>query len=121
MPASRVGPTGVLRLEQLTQFSETEVKQGHGIGPSALNQLRRALSAKELSFAHLPDCLSQLSQTGVNNNRLLTKSVKTSIISHRTISICYNFHIFWRYMKRTYVVSEAKLEADLAVRLAAER
>ena len=40
---------GYLRLEQLTKLSEAELKQLHGIGPNALNQLRRA--AKGLSFA----------------------------------------------------------------------
>jgi hypothetical protein len=43
---------GYKRLEQLTELSETEVKQLHGIGPKALDQLRRALAAKDLSFAH---------------------------------------------------------------------
>jgi hypothetical protein len=42
---------GYLRLEQLTKLSEAEVKQLHGIGPNAIKQLRRALSAKGLSFA----------------------------------------------------------------------
>jgi hypothetical protein len=42
---------GIQRLEQLTQFSEAEVKKWHGIGPNALSQLRCALSARELSFA----------------------------------------------------------------------
>ena len=42
---------GYLRLDQLTGVSEAEIKQLHGIGPNALNQLRRALSAKGLSFA----------------------------------------------------------------------
>ena len=31
---------GVQRVEQLTKFSEKEMKQWHGIGPNALNQLR---------------------------------------------------------------------------------
>lgn len=39
------------RLEQLTKVSEADVKQLHGIGPNALEQLRRALAAKGLSFA----------------------------------------------------------------------
>ena len=42
---------GYLRLEQLTKASETEIKRLHGIGPNALNQLRRSLDAKGLSFA----------------------------------------------------------------------
>ena len=42
---------GYLRLELLTKLTEAEVKQLHGIGPKALDQLRRALRAKGLSFA----------------------------------------------------------------------
>ena len=42
---------GYSRLEQLTKVSETEIKKLHGMGPKALDQLRRALSAKGLSFA----------------------------------------------------------------------
>ena len=42
---------GYLRLEQLTKVSETELKQLHGIGPNAIEKLRRALNAKGLSFA----------------------------------------------------------------------
>ena len=37
---------GYSRLEQLTKLSEAEVKQLHGIGPNALNQLRRALTGQ---------------------------------------------------------------------------
>ena len=43
--------TGYTRLQQLTELSEAEVKQLHGIGPKALDQLRRALEARGLSFA----------------------------------------------------------------------
>ncbi len=42
---------GYWRLEQLTEPSEAEVKQLHGVGPKALDQLRRALSTNGLSFA----------------------------------------------------------------------
>ena len=42
---------GVQRLEQLTRFSEEQLKQLHGIGPNALKQLHQALRAKGLSFA----------------------------------------------------------------------
>jgi len=50
-PARRaLAGAGIQRLEQLTKFSEAEVKQLHGIGPNALAQLRRALSARGLSF-----------------------------------------------------------------------
>ncbi len=42
---------GYLRLEQLTRLSEAELKQLHGVGPNAINLLRRALEAKGLTFA----------------------------------------------------------------------
>ena len=42
---------GIQRLEQLTKYSEAEIKQLHGIGPNAVNQLRNALYDKGLSFA----------------------------------------------------------------------
>jgi hypothetical protein len=42
---------GCTRLEQVAKLSEAELKQLHGIGPNALDQLRRALAAIGLSFA----------------------------------------------------------------------
>jgi hypothetical protein len=51
-PARRaLDAAGIQRLDQLTAFSETEIKQLHGIGPNAIDQLRRALAAEGLSFA----------------------------------------------------------------------
>lgn len=51
-PARRaLAGIGIQRLEQLTNFSEAEIKQLHGIGPNALSQLRRALAENNLSFA----------------------------------------------------------------------
>ncbi|HEY4581198.1 MAG TPA: hypothetical protein VIG89_09195 [Candidatus Acidoferrales bacterium] len=51
-PARRaLAAVGIRRLEQLTKLSEAEVKQLHGMGPKALELLRRALRAKGLSFA----------------------------------------------------------------------
>lgn len=51
-PAHRaLAAAGIQRLEQLTKFTEAEIKQLHGIGPSALAKLRQALAAKRLSFA----------------------------------------------------------------------
>ena len=51
-PARRaLAAAGIQRLEQLTKLSEVEVKQLHGIGPNALAQLSRTLSAKGLTFA----------------------------------------------------------------------
>ncbi|MGQ0602213.1 MAG: DNA-binding protein [Anaerolineales bacterium] len=50
-PAQRaLAGAGYRRLEQLTKVSEAELKQLHGIGPNALDQLRRAMRAKGLSF-----------------------------------------------------------------------
>lgn len=51
-PARRaLAAAGYSRLEQLTQVSEAELKQLHGMGPKALEQLRTALQAHNLSFA----------------------------------------------------------------------
>ena len=52
-PAQRaLAAAGIQRLEQLTQLSEDEIKQLHGVGPNALEQLHRALAAKGLAFAN---------------------------------------------------------------------
>jgi len=51
-PAARaLAGAGVRRLEQLTSFSEAELKQLHGMGPKALGILREALADRGLSFA----------------------------------------------------------------------
>ena len=51
-PAQRaLAGAGILRLEHLAKFTEAEVKQLHGIGPNALDQLRRALKSKRLAYA----------------------------------------------------------------------
>jgi len=51
-PARRaLTQAGYSRLEQLTDLTEVELKQLHGVGPKAIEQLRRALAARELSFA----------------------------------------------------------------------
>jgi pimeloyl-ACP methyl ester carboxylesterase len=42
---------GYVRLEQLTRLSEAEVLKLHGMGPKALDQIRRALAARGQSFA----------------------------------------------------------------------
>lgn len=52
MPARRaLIETGYSRMEQLTEVSEAEIKQLHGVGPKAIGQLRRALATIGLSFA----------------------------------------------------------------------
>ena len=51
-PAQRaLAGAHIQNLKQLTKYSETEIKELHGIGPNALKELRRALAAKGLSFA----------------------------------------------------------------------
>jgi ERCC4-type nuclease len=51
-PAQRaLANAGYLQLKDLAKLSEAEVKQLHGMGPKALDQLRRALRANGLSFA----------------------------------------------------------------------
>ncbi len=50
-PALRaLAGAGIERLAHLTQFSEIEIKQLHGIGPNALEKLRQAVAAKGLTF-----------------------------------------------------------------------
>jgi DNA-directed RNA polymerase alpha subunit len=51
-PAQRaLAEAGIQDLKQLSRFSETEIKQLHGIGPNALKQLHLALATQGLSFA----------------------------------------------------------------------
>ena len=50
-PAQRaLAGAGIQSLEQLAQFSETEICQLHGIEPNALDQLREVLEVRGLSF-----------------------------------------------------------------------
>ena len=52
-PAQRaLAGAGYSRLAQLSKVSEAELIHLHGIGPKALDQLRRALAANGLSFTH---------------------------------------------------------------------
>ena len=51
-PAQRaLAGAGIQSLRELTKFSEKEIKELHGIGPNALNELRCAMKSKGLSFA----------------------------------------------------------------------
>jgi hypothetical protein len=51
-PARRaLAGAGYSRLEQFTEVSEKELLRLHGMGPKALDGLRRTLAAKGLSFA----------------------------------------------------------------------
>ena len=50
-PALRaLARAGIRSLEQLAGYSESEIRQLHGIGPNALKTLHEALKAKGLSF-----------------------------------------------------------------------
>jgi len=51
-PARRaLANAGYTRIEQFTQLSEAEVGRLHGMGPRAVELIRRALAAKGLSFS----------------------------------------------------------------------
>jgi hypothetical protein len=51
-PARRaLAGAGYTRLEQLTKVTAADLLTLHGIGPKALQQLRRALAERQLSFA----------------------------------------------------------------------
>ncbi len=51
-PARRaLAGAGYTQIEQLTEVSESEFSQLHGIGPNAIRRLRLALGAKGLQFA----------------------------------------------------------------------
>jgi hypothetical protein len=51
-PAERaLAGAGIKNLKQLSKFSETEIKQLHGVGPNAIGKLRQALVENGLSFA----------------------------------------------------------------------
>lgn len=53
-PAQRaLSAAGIQQLKDLTTYSVDEVRQWHGIGPNALDQLSRALAEKGLSFADM--------------------------------------------------------------------
>lgn len=50
-PALRaLAEAGIRRLEQLTGYGESEIRQLHGIGPNVLKTLHEALAAKGLTF-----------------------------------------------------------------------
>ncbi len=50
-PAQRaLAAAGLARLEQLTEVSEADLGQLHGVGPKAIERLRRDLAARGLAF-----------------------------------------------------------------------
>ncbi len=66
-PARRaLDAAGIDRLEQLTKVKEADLAQLHGIGPKALAQLRRALSAQGLAFAASGAGTASVVQAGVD-------------------------------------------------------
>ncbi len=51
-PAQRaLAGAGIRNLNDLTKFSEAQIKTLHGIGPNALKELQRAMKANGISFA----------------------------------------------------------------------
>jgi hypothetical protein len=51
-PARRaLAAAGYVRLEQLTEVSEVEIMELHGMGPTAMERLRSALAARGQGFA----------------------------------------------------------------------
>jgi hypothetical protein len=51
-PAQRaLAGAGIQNLEQLSRFSENEVKNLHGIGPRGIELLKQAMAEKGLAFA----------------------------------------------------------------------
>jgi hypothetical protein len=51
-PALRaLAGAGYSRLDQLAKVTEADIKKLHGIGPNALEKLRKAMADKGLSFA----------------------------------------------------------------------
>ncbi|MBA3867604.1 MAG: DNA-binding protein [Anaerolineae bacterium] len=51
-PALRaLASVGVTRLEQLTAFTESDIKKLHGMGPKSIKQLYEALEQRGISFA----------------------------------------------------------------------
>lgn len=52
-PARRaLAQAGYARIEQFTELTEAEVRKLHGMGPKAVEEIRRALAAKGLSFSN---------------------------------------------------------------------
>ena len=52
-PARRaLAQAGYTRIAQFTELTEAEVRQLHGMGPKAMEQIRLALAAKGRSFSN---------------------------------------------------------------------
>ena len=88
-PAQRaLAGARIQNLNQLSKFTETEIKQMHGIGPNALKLLRSALNASGLSFASekgdLPTNIGNparnaLANAGIQTLKQLTKFTEAEI------------------------------------------
>ena len=46
-----LGTIGVTRLEDLTKFTEKDIKNLHGMGPKGMRELHEALAQRGLAFA----------------------------------------------------------------------
>lgn len=54
IPASRALENyGITTLQQLSKFSEDEILQFYGMGPSSVPKLRKALAEKGLTFRNI--------------------------------------------------------------------
>lgn len=52
-PARRaLAQAGYTRIDQFTELTEAEVRQLHGMGPKAMQQIRLALAARGRSFSN---------------------------------------------------------------------
>lgn len=70
-PALRaLAGAGIQRLAQLTDFSEEEIKQLHGMGPKALAQLRQALADMGLAFAEKKGIHMKINQQTNRKNQI---------------------------------------------------
>ena len=77
-PAQRaLAGAGIQRLQQLTEFSEAEIKQLHGMGPKALGELRQALADRGLSFAGEKD--SSMKKTNSKNDMTASQHIDDQI------------------------------------------
>ena len=77
-PAQRaLAGAGIQRLQQLTKFSEAEIKQLHGMGPKALGELRQALADRGLSFAGEKD--SSMKKTNSRNDMTASQHIDNQI------------------------------------------
>ncbi len=97
---------GILRLEQLSKFSEAEIKCLHGIGPNALSQLRRALHAKGLTFAGEGNGNKISKEPQMNKNLIAKASININAPREKVWNALVSPEAIQQYMFGTTVVSE---------------